>query len=115
MTLATTSVEELTGGDVVEKEKRTGALDEYVVHTVIDEITADRVVNSSSKRNLEFCAHTISRCDENRLRHVRKRTVEHSAEASDFGKRPLVESRAREFFDSISCACRGIDIDTGVA
>ena len=106
---------QLSRRDVIEKEKRARALDQNVVDAMIDEIASDRVVYAGRKRDLQVRADAIGGRDEHRLRQVRESAVKHSTEASDFGKRSLVESSACEFFDLVSRACGGVDVHTRVA
>src|SRR5262245_28781452 len=82
---------QLSRRDVIQKEKRPSALNQNVVHTMIDEIAADGVVYPSRKRDLEFGADAIGRSDEHRLRETGKCAVKHSTKASDFRKRALVK------------------------
>src|SRR4051795_4866822 len=43
---------ELAGRNVIEKKQRPRTLDQNVVHTVIDEVSANRIVNACEKRDL---------------------------------------------------------------
>src|SRR5215213_9182266 len=81
---------------------------------MIDEVTPDRVVNARGESDLELRANTVRRSDEHRLPQPRKRAVKHPAKASDFGKRALVESPAREFFNPVRRARRGINVNPRV-
>jgi acetyl-CoA acetyltransferase len=44
-----------------------------------------------------------------------KRAIEHAAEAADLGECAAVEGSTRELFDPVRRACRGVDINAGVA
>ena len=74
---------ETAGRNVIEKEKRTRALDQNVIDAVIHQIAANCIVSSRRERDLQFGAHTVGRSDQHRLPHVRKSTVEHAAKAAD--------------------------------
>src|ERR1043166_456251 len=54
---------QLSGSNVIEKEERARALHENIVYAVIDQIASDRVMSSSQKSDLDFCADAICRRD----------------------------------------------------
>ena len=76
---------ELSRGDVVEKEQRPSALNENVIHAVVDEITADRIVAIHHHRHFQLCADAIRARNQNRARHVLKLAFEHAAKCADVG------------------------------
>src|SRR6185369_1742886 len=90
---------EFSGGDVIKKKERPGPLHKDVVDAVIDQVASDGVVRSGSESDLEFGADTVRGCDQHGLTHLWKCAIKHSAKRPDFGKRAVVESRARQFFD----------------
>jgi phosphoribosylformylglycinamidine cyclo-ligase len=73
----------LAGRVVIEEEQRTRALHENVVHTVADQVVANRVVNLHRLRDAEFRSHAIRRGDENRRLHPLERSAKESAERAD--------------------------------
>ena len=50
---------QLAGREVVEEEQRRRALHRDVVHAVVDQVRADRVVNAQLKRDLQLRAHAV--------------------------------------------------------
>src|SRR5690349_16017764 len=101
--------------DVIEKEQRSRALHENVIHTVVHQIASDRVMHTRRKRDLQLRADAISGGHEHRLGHPRKRAVEHAAEAANLGQRALVERAARELLDAIGRARGCVDVDSSIA
>jgi len=97
-------------GDVVEEEERLGALHEYVVHAVIDEILADRVVPAGEESDLELRSDAVDARDEHRLRHA-ARHREEPAEVADLGEHLRPPRLARERGDAFFRPVRGVDID----
>src|SRR6185436_2936894 len=106
---------QFSGGDVVEKEKRAGALDQNVVNAMIHEIAPHGVVNSGDESNLQLCTDAIRRRNQHRMLQTRKRAVKHSPEASDLGKRSLIERASGQLLDLIGCSCRGVYVDARIA
>ena len=73
---------ESSGGEIVEEEQRAGALHEDVVHAVVDQIDADRVVHAGHERDLELRADAIRARHEHGILHAGLER-EQSAERTD--------------------------------
>jgi hypothetical protein len=82
---------------------------------VIDKIATDCVVNSGGKSNFQLRANSICGRNQDGLFEIRESAIKHPTEASDFGKRSLIERASRELFDLVGCACRRVNIDTSIA
>ncbi len=72
-----------TGGEIVEKEQRLGALHEDVVDAVIDEIDTDRVVLVGEEGDLQLGANAIGARDEHRMLVSPALELKQAAEGSD--------------------------------
>ena len=66
-TLAANSAFELAHREIVEEEKRPGALDGDVVYAVVYQIFANGVVTAGSKGDFQFGADAIGRADQYRI------------------------------------------------
>ena len=75
---------------IVEKEERTGALDQDVVDAVVHEIVADRIVSTAHEGNLQLRADAIGARHEHRLLEAITIQFEESAERSDLRQTPGV-------------------------
>src|ERR1700730_2569101 len=107
--------QKFSSGDIVKKEERPRPLHKDVVHTMIDKIASDCVVNAGEEGNLQFRPDAIRGSHQHRMLQIRESSVKHSSEASYFGKSSLVECLPGEFFDFVSRACSRVDINACVA
>ena len=103
---------EFSHREIVEKEKRLRALYRDVVHAVVDQVLADRVVASGGERDLQLGADAIDGTHQHRLAHFRQR--ETAAERADVGKNAFGKRGARHLADLADRAVGFIDIDAGV-
>ena len=74
---------ELAGGNIVEKEKWARALDQNIVHAVVDQVATDCVVIAGREGDFQLGADAVGRRHQNRRAQVRKGAVKHSAEATN--------------------------------
>ena len=100
--------------DVVEEEERTRALDEDVVHAMVDEILSDRAVDSRGDRDLHLRADAVGRSDEERVGHPGEIRAEEAAEAPDVADDALRERGADRLLRAGDGAHLRVDVDAGV-
>ena len=96
--------------DVIEEEERLGALDEDVVHAVVHEILADRVVLLREKGDLELRPDAVDARNEHGALEP-SRHLEEAAEISDLRKHFLPPRPPRQRGDLLLRPVRGVDID----
>jgi hypothetical protein len=82
---------------------------------MVDEIATDCVVNSAHESNLQLSTDAVSGSNQHRLLQLRESAVKHSAEATYFRERPLIECAPGQLFNPVGRTCRRINVDTGVA
>ncbi len=103
------------GGEIVEEEKRLGALHDEVVHAHRDKVDANRRVLAAFDGDLELGADAVGRRDEHRIAKAGGLGVEQRAEAAE----PAHDAGARcggcGGLDPLDQARSGVDIDPGVA
>ena len=102
------------GGEVIEKEERLCALDEDVVHAVVDEIGPDGVVASRHEGHLQFRSDAIDARDEHRILIPIAVETEQAAERADVREHARRERRSRERPDAADDFVAGVDVDAGV-
>ena len=100
-------------GDVVQEEERPRALHQDVVHAVVHEIGAARVVAGHLDRHLELGPDAVGGGHEDRLAVVREVRAKEAAEAADVAEHARREGRA----DGGPGASQGgrlrVDVDAG--
>jgi hypothetical protein len=89
-------------------------LHQYVVDAMVYQVRSDGVVNAGIERQLQLSPDAVSRSDQYRLRHIRKRPGEHSAKAADLGQCAFVERRACVFADLRHGLVGVVDRDAGI-
>jgi hypothetical protein len=102
---------ETSGGQVVEEEERRGPLHENIVHAVVHEIAADRVVHAGHERDFQLRADTIGARDEHRIGPPPGRHREQPAERADLGQHTRCERAPRDRFDPADGFVASVDVD----
>ena len=101
--------------DIVEEEHRLGALDEDVVHAVVHEVGADRIVPARHERHLELGADAVGARHQHRLAVSVAVELKQSAERPDIGQHARGERGFRERLDPADGLVARGDVDAGVA
>src|SRR6478672_11735141 len=96
---------------VIEEEQRLSTGGEDVVDAVIDEVLSDGVISVEDAGEQDLGSYPIGTGDEHRFAIGPER--EHCAEWSDSGEHLWSQRSARDGFDSLDRAVRGIDVDAG--
>ncbi len=84
---------ELAGGEVIQEEQRRGALHGDVVHAVVHQVLAHRVVAAGLNGDLQLGAHAVGRRHQHRLLPAAQTVA--GAESADLGQDSARE-RVRE-------------------
>ena len=101
--------DESPGRDVVEKGERRGAVDQDVVHRVIDEIFADGVVNPRRGGHEHLGSHAVGGHHEDGL-PVAVRDAHHAAEPADGAARQGRACRAHQLGDAALRLLGGVEL-----
>ena len=105
---------ELAGGEVIEKEERRRTLHGDVVHTVVDQVLADGVMDAKLEGDLQFGADSVGARDQDGLGKLIEVEREEAAEAADLRQHLLVEGLARQHLDALFALLAAGDIDACV-
>ena len=105
---------QFSGGVVIEKEKRLGALHDDVVDAHGDQIDADGVEHPSADRQFQLGADAVGAGHQNRVPETRRLEVEQAAEPAEIGVAAGAPGRARERLDGLHQGVPGVDIDARV-
>ena len=97
------------GGDVVEKRERRRAVHQDVVHGMVHEIFADRVVNTGGTRHEHFGADAVGGHDEHGLR-VPIRHAHHASKTADVAARQRGACAAHQLRDPALRLVRDVEL-----
>ena len=100
------------GSQVIEEEQRHRALHEDVVHAVVHEIDADRVVPSGQERDLQLGPDTIGARDEHRVAPAVAERKQ-PAERPDLAEHARSERAARQVLDTPHRLVARVDVHAG--
>src|SRR5207247_6375444 len=103
---------ELSYGEVIQKEQGDRALHGDVIHAVIHQVFAHRVMPAGKESDLQLRPHSIGGADEHGLLPSGKGIA--GAEAADVSEHMSRESLARKFFDGRDGAVSFVNADAGV-
>ena len=98
-------------GQIVQEEHRLRAVHQDVVHAVIDEVGAHRVVDPGQERDLELRADAVGAGNQDGIGVVRRREPEHAAEGADFRQHARRERGARDVLDAADGVIARFDVD----
>ena len=99
------------GRQIIEKEKRFGTLRQDVVHAVVHEIDAHRVMLAGEKGHAELRAHPIRARDQNRITILRHVEPEQPSKGSDLRQDTPRESTLGQVSDPAHHFVTRIDVD----
>ncbi len=99
------------GREVVEEEQRLRPLHEDVVHAVVHQVGADRIVPAGHERHLELRAHTVGARHEHRLAVAVAVELEQTAERPDLREDARRERGARQRLDAADGLVPRVDVD----
>jgi hypothetical protein len=91
---------ELARSQIVHKKERGGALDGDVVHAMIHQVAANRMMNVHLEGDFQFGAYAVDTGYKDRV-FVLKRYREKAAKAADFAEHVLVESFVSQILDAL--------------
>ena len=106
---------ERAGGEVVKKEQWCRALHGDVVHAMVNEVLADRVVDVELEGYFEFGAYAVCGGDEHRGRELLEIEGKEAAEAANLTQDVLIEGLARKHLDALLGAIPRGDINSGIS
>jgi hypothetical protein len=104
---------ELSRRQVIEKEKRLGALDDKVIDAHGDQIDADVITTAGGLGNQKLGTDAVGGGDEQRVRIPGGLEIEQAAEAAKLGIRARPLGCRRQRLDGFDEGVAGIDIDAG--
>ena len=99
--------------EVIQKEQRRRPLHRDVVHAVVHQVFADRVVPPRQERHLQLRAHAVGGAHQHRLAIPRQ--LVHRAEAPDLGQHSGRKRLPRKLLDGGNGAVGLVDIHARVA
>ena len=100
-------------GEIVQEEERPGPLHQDVVHAMVDEAAAHRVVPLRGERHLQLGAHAVGARYEDRVRHPGGNGVE-AAERPESGQGVSVAGSLQKGGQGTLGAVGRVQIDAGV-
>lgn len=95
---------EFSGSKVIQKEKWRSPLHRDVVHTMVHQVLAHRMVNPKLEGNLQFRADAVSRGDQHRVGKLFQIQRKQAAETADLGQHLPIEGLARQHLDALLAA-----------
>ena len=107
--------DELSGGEVVEKEERLRTLDDQVVDAHGDQIDTDAVMPVGGNGDLQFGADSIGGGNQDRIAIAGSLEVEQRAEPAQARGRATARRCRRQGLDGLDQGRARIDIDAGLA
>src|ERR1017187_620005 len=104
---------QFAGGEVVHKKHGRCALHRDVIHTVIHQVRAHRVVDIHFEGDFQFSAYAIHTRNQHRI-YIFLIDREQPAEATDLAQHSLGEGFVGQILDALLGAVAAIDADTGI-
>src|SRR6185312_7838345 len=105
---------ERAGSKVIHKEQRGCALHGDVIHAVIHQIAAHRVVQVHHESKFQFCADAIHAGDQHRLAKLLLVDGIHAAEAADLAHHSFGKGAMGQVLDALLGTVGAINVDAAV-
>ena len=106
---------EFSGGEIVEKEQRLGALDDQIVDAHGHKIDADRIVQPGIDGNLQLRANAVIGRNQDRIAKAGRLQVKQPAKPAEISVRPRPPRRLHQRFDGSHQRIARIDVDPRIS
>jgi hypothetical protein len=104
-----------SGGEIVQKTQRLGALHDKVVDTHCDQVDSDGPMQSRGKRDHQLGADAVGRRHQHRIAIARGGGIEETAESAERCIGARTHCTAGQWLDHLHQCFAGIDVDSRCA